>query len=106
MCNEYTSINNKSIIIFLFYTKVNVSYIKNVCDTFSRTNQKRFIMQTYLIVESTVCQYKYVNTKMETKGGTKILIGGDMKTKFKAETKLQSLSHLGIQSIYIYSHQN
>jgi len=38
------------------------------------------------------------------KGGTKIFIGGDMETKFGAETEgmaIQSLSHLGIQPIYI-----
>lgn len=55
ICNEYPSINYESSIIFLFYTKVNVSYIKNACDTFTRTNQKRFIMQMYSTVESTVC---------------------------------------------------
>jgi len=37
-------------------------------------------------------------------GGTKILIGGDMETKFEGETEgmtIQSLSYLGIQSIHI-----
>jgi len=37
-------------------------------------------------------------------GGTKIFIGGDMETKFGAQTEemaIQSLFHLGIQSIYI-----
>jgi len=37
-------------------------------------------------------------------GGTKVFIGGDMKTKFGAETEemvIQSLPHLGIQTIYI-----
>jgi len=37
------------------------------------------------------------------KGGTKIFIGGDMKTKFGAETEgmaIQSLPHLGIRPIY------
>jgi len=38
------------------------------------------------------------------KGGTKIFIGGDMETKFGAETEgmaIQSLPHLGIQPICI-----
>jgi len=38
------------------------------------------------------------------KGGTKIFIGGDMETKFGAETEriaIQSLPHLRIQPIYI-----
>jgi len=42
------------------------------------------------------------------KGGTKIIIGGDMETTFGAETKRmadQCLPHLGIQPIYTYSHQ-
>jgi len=39
-------------------------------------------------------------------GGTKIFIGGDMETMFRAETEgkaIQSLPHLGFQPVY--SHQ-
>ncbi|MBX8814663.1 hypothetical protein HBA91_18770 [Ochrobactrum sp. MR34] len=38
------------------------------------------------------------------KGGTKIFIGGDMETRFGAETEgmaIQSLPYLGIQPIYL-----
>jgi len=41
------------------------------------------------------------------KGGTKIFIGGDIETKFGAETKgmvIQNLPHLG-SNPYTYNHQ-
>ncbi|EDL81679.1 rCG63029 [Rattus norvegicus] len=44
------------------------------------------------------------NVLCEKEGGTKIFIGGDMETKFRAETEgmaIQSLLHLEIQPIYI-----
>jgi len=40
------------------------------------------------------------------KGGTKIFLGGDLETKFGAETErmaIQSLPHLRIQCIYLYA---
>jgi len=39
-----------------------------------------------------------------SEGGTKIFLGGDIETKFRAETEgmaIHSLPHLGIQSIYM-----
>jgi len=44
-------------------------------------------------------------TQSFLEGGTKILIGGDMETKFGAENEgmaIQSLLHLGIQAIYTH----
>lgn len=66
MYNEYPLLNYKWIMVFLLYIKVNIIHIKTVCDTFTRANQRCFIIEMYSTVEKDSSS-KYVTIKRETK---------------------------------------